>query len=157
MRTLDTLLALFHLQYDGSADEYSVCVCVCVCERTHTGLLQISVLHDLWSISVSLSISPSLSVTLSISLSPSPSLSVTYSTISCVSSGHIGCFDLAHHPTLSCHAQRMLYPHKYIMSISIELVGLMKYIAEPVGEYIVRIYYCFLMHQSLCMYECVCV
>ena len=79
---------------------------------------------------------------LSVYLPPSPSLSlslsVTYSTISCVSSSHIGCFDLAHHPTLSCHAQRMLYPHKYIMSISIELVGLMKYIAEPVGEYIVR-------------------
>ena len=62
--------------------------------------------------------------------------SVTYSTIS---SGHIGCFDLAHHPTLSCHAQQMLYPDKCIMSIlSIELVGLTKYNAEPVSESILR-------------------
>ena len=120
-----------------------VCVCVFVCECTHTGLLQISVLHDLWSISVSISLSPSLSLPLS--------LSVTYSTISCVSSGHIGCFDLAHHPTLSCHAQRMLYPHKYIMSIlSIELVGLTKYIAEPVGESIVRTT---VFYAPIAMYE----
>ena len=80
-----------------------------------------------------------LHLSLSLSLSPSLSLSVTYSTISCVSSGHIGCFDLAHHPTLSCHAQRMLYPDKYIMYIlSNELVGLTKYNAEPVSEYILR-------------------
>ena len=59
----DTLLALFHLQKAGNTDEYSVCVCVCLCVvSVHTGLLQISVLHDLWSISVSLSISPSLSL-----------------------------------------------------------------------------------------------
>ena len=137
MRTLDTLLALFHLQKAGNSDEYSVCVCVC--ERT-LAFYRFPYCTTLWSISLSLSPSLSLSISLPLPLylPPSPSLSVTYSTISCVSSGHIGCFDLAHHPTLSCHAQRMLYPHKYIMSISIELVGLMKYIAEPVGEYIVR-------------------
>ena len=100
-------------------------VCVFVCVSTH------------WP-SRDFRIAPHYGQFLSFYLPPSPSLSVTYSTISCVSSGHIGCFDLAHHPTLSCHAQRMLYPHKYIMSISIELVGLMKYIAEPVVEYIVR-------------------
>ena len=129
MRTLDTLLALFHLQKAGNSDEYSVCVCVC----EHTlAFYRFPYCTTLWSISFSLS--PSLSLSLS------PSLSVTYSTISCVSSGHIGCFDLAHHPTLSCHAQRMLYPHKYIMSIlSIELVDLTNYnIAEPVSESIFR-------------------
>ena len=30
-KSRDTLLALFHLQYDGNSDEYSVCVCVFVC------------------------------------------------------------------------------------------------------------------------------
>ena len=108
-------------------------VCVFVCVSAH------------WP-SIDFRIAPHYGQFLSFYLPPSPSLSPSLSlslcdllhNYSCVSSGHIGCFDLAHHPTLSCHAQRMLYPHKYIMSISIELVGLMKYIAEPVGEYIVR-------------------
>ena len=101
-------------------------VCVFVCVSTHWPSTDFRIAP--WSISFFLSLSLSLS------------LSVTYSTISCVSSGHIGCFDIAHHPTLSCHAQQMLYPHKYIMSIlSIELVDLTNYnIAEPVSESIFR-------------------
>ena len=118
-------------------------VCVFVCVSTHWPSRDFRIAPHYGQF-LSLSISPSLSLSLSdllhlFSLSLSLSLSVTYSTISCVSSGHIGCFDLAHHPTLSCHAQRMLYPDKYIMYIlSKELVGLTKYNAEPVSESIVR-------------------
>ena len=122
-----------HITRTISSASVCVCVCVCLCVSAHTqAFYRYRIARLVVNFCLSLSLSPSLSLSLSL-------CSVTYSTISCVSSGHIGCFDLAHHPTLSCHAQRMLYPDKYIMYIlSNELVGLTKYIAEPVSEYIVR-------------------